>query len=74
MVILLEWDLVSSFEAEYNMNLFFKYRMEEFLKNEARSCSMDYGCVTLMYVYRMLGGCVPLKEIERAMSDVRRMM
>lgn len=45
-----------------------------FLENEARSCSMDFGCVTPLYVYRMWGGQVPLNEIEVAMSDVRRLM
>lgn len=49
-------------------------RINEFLDNEARSCSMDYGCVTPLYVYRMWGGCVSLGEIERAMADVRRLM
>ena len=48
--------------------------LREFLNNEAKSCSMDYGCVTPLYVYRMWGGQVPLNEIEQAMSDVRRMM
>lgn len=49
-------------------------RLKEFLDHEAHSCSMDYGCVTPLYVYRMWGGSVPLNEIEVAMSDVRRMM
>ncbi len=49
-------------------------RIQVFLENEARSCSMDFGCVTPEYVYRMWGGQVPLNEIEKAMVDVRRMM
>lgn len=49
-------------------------RLSEFMENEARSCSMDFGCVTPEYVYRMWGGSAPLEEIERAMVDVRRMM
>ena len=28
-------------------------RLTEFLMNEARSCSMDFGCVIPQYVYRM---------------------
>ena len=28
-------------------------RLKEFMENEARSCSMDYGCVAPEYVYRM---------------------
>ena len=49
-------------------------RLKCFLDNEARSCSMDYGCVTPLYVYRMWGGVVALEEIEAAIVDVRRMM
>jgi hypothetical protein len=39
-------------------------RLREFIENEARSCSMDFGCVTPLYVYRMWGGEVSLNEIE----------
>ena len=49
-------------------------RLKEFMESEARSCSMDFGCVTPLYVYRMWGGSASLEEIESAMSDVRRMM
>ena len=49
-------------------------RLRVFMENEARSCSMDFGCVTPEYVYRMWGGKVPLNEIEKAMADVRRLM
>lgn len=41
--------------------------LTEFLMNEDRSCSMDFGCVTPLYVYRMWGGKVPLNEIEQAL-------
>lgn len=44
-------------------------RIREFMENEARSCSMDLGCVTPIYVYRMWGGEVSLEEIEAALSD-----
>ncbi len=43
------------------------FRLKEFMEDEARSCSMDFGCVTPLYVYRMWGGEVPLNEIEEAM-------
>lgn len=49
-------------------------RLREFMKNEARSCSMDFGCVTPLYAYRMLGWTVSLNDIEAARPDVRRMM
>ena len=41
------------------------------MENEARSCSMDFGCITPEYVYRMLGGQVPLNEIEAAWLMVK---
>lgn len=49
-------------------------RLKEFMENEARSCSMDFGCVMPEYVYRMWGGSVAIEEIEYAMSDVRALM
>lgn len=41
-------------------------RIKEFVENEARSCSMDFGCITPEYVYRMWGGQVPFETIEEA--------
>lgn len=41
-------------------------RLKEFMVNEVRSCSMDFGCVTPEYVYRMWGGTVALSDIEVA--------
>ena len=49
------------------MNMETIARLQEFMENEARSCSMDFGCITPEYVYRMWGGTVPLNEIEEAM-------
>lgn len=31
-------------------------RLKEFMETEARSGSMDFGCVTPLYVYRAWGG------------------
>lgn len=33
-------------------------RLKEFMEDEARSCSMDSGGITPLYVYRMWGGRV----------------
>ncbi len=44
------------------------YRLKSFIESEARSCSMGFGCVTPLYVYRMWGGAVGLEEIETAMK------
>ncbi len=49
-------------------------RLQEFIEYEARSCSMDFGCVTPLYVYRMWGGAVAIEDIATAMEEVRRMM
>lgn len=45
-------------------------QLKEFIENEARSCSMDIGCVTPMYVYRMWGGMVALEEIEEGLKQI----
>lgn len=42
-------------------------RLREFMDYEARSSSMDYGCITPLYVYRMWGGVVAYNEIENAL-------
>ena len=39
-------------------------KLRQFMENEARSCSMDFGRVTPEYVYRMWGGKVPFELIE----------
>lgn len=41
-------------------------RLQDFIESEARSCSMDPGCITPEYVYRMWGGAVPFDEIVEA--------
>ena len=45
-------------------------RLTEVLMNEARSCSMDFGCVTPQYVYRMWGGTVTLEDIEDGLKQI----
>ena len=47
-------------------------RLQEFIESEARSCSMDPGCITPEYVYRMWGGMVPLEEIEATLREIRK--
>ena len=47
------------------------HRLGLFLENEAKSCSMDFGCVTPLYVYRMWGGTVAYDEIENALSYLK---
>jgi hypothetical protein len=46
-------------------------RLKTFLDNEARSCSMDFGCVTPEYVYRMWGGTVSITAIEVGLKEIK---
>lgn len=45
-------------------------RLREFIENEARSCSIDFGCITPMYVFRMWGGTVDYEEIASALDFI----
>lgn len=49
-----------------------KERLKNFIEHEARSCSMDFGCITPEYVYRSWGRSVAIEEIERAMVEMRK--
>lgn len=64
----MEWREKSS-EEKKRMKEDVVSRLREFLNNEACSCSMDFGCITPEYVYRMWGGSVPLNEIEEALKS-----
>ena len=46
-------------------------RLIDFLVSEAKSCSMDFGCVTPQYVYRMWGGSVAFEDIETGLKEIR---
>ena len=46
-------------------------RLLDFLESEARSCSMDPGCITPEYVFRMWGGKVPLEQIDEALASLK---
>ncbi len=46
-------------------------RLQQFIEDEARSCSMDFGCITPLYVYRMWGGAVVLEEIEIGLKEIK---
>ena len=49
----------------------FVSKLREFMENEARSGSMDFGCVTPQYVYRMFGGSVSIDEITNALNYLK---
>lgn len=45
-----------------------KLRIADLMEMEARSGSMDPALITPEYICRLLGGTVPLEEIEVAMA------
>lgn len=45
-------------------------RLRQFLEDEARSCSMEPGCITAQYIYRMWGGSVPIEDIEAGLKEI----
>ena len=46
-------------------------RIRDLIENEARSCSMDFGCITPLYVYKMCGGAIPMEDIENGLIELR---
>lgn len=46
-------------------------KLQLFIENEARSCSMDLGCITPLYVFRMWNGAVSRDEIEEGLAYIR---
>lgn len=47
-------------------------RLKEFIENEARSGSMDFGCITPIYVYRAWGGAVAIDAIAAGLTELRK--
>jgi len=54
-----------------NNNLDLISRLRQFFEDEARSCSMDTGCITPEYVFRMWGGQVPLEDIKAGLKELK---
>ena len=46
-------------------------RLKLFVESEMRSCSMDIGGITPLYVYRMWGGSVAIDEIATGLKEIR---
>ena len=65
-----EWWETKMIQIRFKMDTII-LRLQEFMENEARSCSIDFGCVTPEYVYRMWGGSVTLNDIKVAMREVK---
>ena len=47
-------------------------RLKQFVESEMRSCSMDIGGITPLYVYRMWGGSVAIDEIATGLTVLRK--
>lgn len=47
-------------------------RLREFIEQEARSCSMENGCVTPEYVFRSLSGSAAIDEIAKGLKELRK--
>ena len=45
-------------------------RLKIFMENEARSCSMDFGCITPEYVYQSWGGSVAIDDIRAGLKMI----
>ena len=56
----------------FMVNAEFLDRLKELIENEARSGSMDFGCITPLYVYRMWGGSVSIEDIETGLKELRK--
>lgn len=46
--------------------------LTQFIENEMRSCSMDYGCITPEYVQRAWGGRVAIEDIAQGLAELRK--
>jgi hypothetical protein len=55
-----------------NTDMAITERLKEFVENEMRSCSMDFGCVTPEYVSRFWGGSVAIDEIATGLTELRK--
>lgn len=53
------------------MNSILIEKLKIFIEEEARSCSMDFGCITPLYVYRMWGGAVSLNDIAIGLNEIK---
>ena len=47
-------------------------RLKQWMEDEGIPSPSEYGANTPMYIYRMWGGEVSLKEIEDAMDELRK--
>ncbi len=46
--------------------------VRQFVENETKSCSIDFGCITPEYVYNMMGGECSLDEIVKGLKELQK--
>ncbi len=56
--------------TDFTVEQSLKQRLCDLIENEARSCSMDFGCITPEYVCRMWGGQVSKSEIKEGLNQI----
>ena len=47
-------------------------RLKNFIENETRSCSMDFGAISSEYVFRMWGGTVSIEDIKEGFKELQK--
>lgn len=47
-------------------------RLKDFVDNETRSCSMDFGAISPEYVFRMWGGVVSVEDIIEGFKELHK--
>ena len=47
-------------------------RLHELIDDEARSCSMDFVCITPQYIQRLWGGTVAIEDIENGFRELQK--
>ena len=48
-------------------------RLKNFVENETRSCSMDFGAISPEYVFRMWGGDVSIEDIKEGFKKLQKL-
>ena len=48
-------------------------RIRDLIEIKTRSCSMDFCCITLLYVNRMWGGAVAMMKSQQDLRNLERM-
>ena len=47
-------------------------KLKQFVESEMRSCSMDIGGITPLYVHRMWRGSVAIDKIAAGLAELRK--